>query len=124
MEHDLDPARVAGDRLVHRIVEQFGDEVMQRPLIGAADKHAGPAAHRLQPLQNLDVVGRVVAIAGRRRLGRLPPPAAHARCLARRFGFLGRGALVEPFEEIEGIGHEVQLVRQSRGHTDAQYREA
>ena len=111
VEHDLDPARVAGDRLVHRIVEQFGDEVMQRPLIGAADKHAGPAAHRLQPLQYLDVVRRVVAITGRRRLGRLPSPAAHAGCLARRLGLLGWGVLVEPFEEIEGIGHEVQLVR-------------
>ena len=116
MERDLDPARVAGDRLVHRIVEQFGDEVMQRPLIGAADEHAGPAAHRLQPLQNLDVVRRVVAIAGRRLLRRrfLPPSASAwrlARGLARRLGLLGWGVLVEPFEEIEGIGHEVQLVR-------------
>ena len=50
VERDLDPARVAGDRLVHRVVDELGQQMVQRPLIGAAHVHAGPAAHRLQPL--------------------------------------------------------------------------
>ena len=59
LERDLDKAGVAGNRFVHRIVEDFGGEVVQRRLVGAADIHAGPAAHRLQPLQYLDVLGGV-----------------------------------------------------------------
>ena len=62
LELDLDPVRVAGQRLVHRIVDDLGEEVMQRLLVGAADIHAGPAPHRLQPLQNLDVVRGVVVL--------------------------------------------------------------
>ena len=62
-ELDLDPGRVAGDRLVHRIVEDFGCEMVQPALVGAADVHAGAAANRLQPLQNLDVLGGI-AVAG------------------------------------------------------------
>ena len=46
---------VAGERLVHRVVDHLGEEMMQRLLVGAADIHAGPAAHRLEPLQHLDV---------------------------------------------------------------------
>ena len=38
----------------------LGRQVVQRRLVGAADIHAGPAAHRLQPLQDLDVLGGVV----------------------------------------------------------------
>jgi hypothetical protein len=60
-ELDLDPAGMAGDGLVHGVVEHFGDQVMQRPLVGAADIHARPTADRLQALQNLDILGRIVA---------------------------------------------------------------
>ena len=60
LELDLDEVGVAGDRLVHGVVDHLGEEVVQRLLVGAADIHAGAAAHRLQPLQHLDV-GRVVA---------------------------------------------------------------
>jgi glycosyltransferase involved in cell wall biosynthesis len=52
---DLDRSGVAGHRLVHRIVDDLGEQVVQRLLVGAADIHAGAAAHRLQPLQHLDV---------------------------------------------------------------------
>ncbi len=44
---DLDPVGVAGERLVHGVVDDFGEQVMQRFLVGAADIHAGAAAHRL-----------------------------------------------------------------------------
>ena len=52
---DLDEGGVAGHRLVHRIVDDFGEQVVQRLLVGAADIHAGTPPHRLQPFQHLDV---------------------------------------------------------------------
>ena len=70
-ELQLDAGRVAGDGLVHRIVERLGGEVVQRPLVGAADIHAGPPAHRLQPFENLDVLGGIaVCRALRARLSK------------------------------------------------------
>ena len=72
---DFDKARVAGQRLVHRIVDGLGEQVMQRLLVGAADIHAGTAPDRLEPLQHLDVVGRVVTLA-------IAGPAFH--CFAAR----------------------------------------
>ena len=63
-ELQLDPAGKAGDRLVHRIVERLGGEMMQGPLVGAADIHAGPAAHRFQALEDFDVLGGIAAPRG------------------------------------------------------------
>ena len=54
-QRDLDEIRVAGDGLVHGVVDHLGEEVVHRLLVGAADIHARTPAHRLQPLQNLDV---------------------------------------------------------------------
>ena len=71
LERDLDEGGVAGDGLVHRIVDHFGEEMMQRVGVGAADIHAGPAAHRLEPLQHLDRGGVVVRFVRR--------AVAHAR---------------------------------------------
>ena len=68
LQRDLDPGGMAGDRLVHRIVEHFGGEVVQRALVGAADVHAGAAADGLEPFQHLDR-GGIVAV-GRGRGGR------------------------------------------------------
>ena len=42
------------------VVDDFGEQVMQRLLVGAADIHAGPAPHRLKAFEHLDV-GRGVA---------------------------------------------------------------
>ena len=55
---------VAGDRLVHGVVEHLGEEVMQGLLVGAADIHAGAPAHRLQPFQHLDVGSGIAFLAG------------------------------------------------------------
>ncbi len=55
----LDEVGVARQRLVHGVVDDFGEQVMQRLLVGAADIHAGPAPHRFQPLQHLDVAGGI-----------------------------------------------------------------
>ena len=63
-ETDLDPAGVAGDRLVHGVVEQFRGQMVQGMLVGAADEHAGSAADRLEALQDLDVRGGVLFRGG------------------------------------------------------------
>ena len=55
VELDLDEVGMAGQRLVHRVVDDFGEQVMQRLFVGPADIHAGAAPNRLQPLQYLDV---------------------------------------------------------------------
>ena len=67
---DLDEGGVAGQRLVHGIVDHLGEQVMQRLLVGAADIHAGPPPHRLQALQHLDVLGGVAGFARARRRAR------------------------------------------------------
>jgi hypothetical protein len=64
VQFDFDARGVPGDGFVHRVVEDFGDEVMQRAFIGAADIHAGAFAHRLQPFEDFDAVGVVVAGIG------------------------------------------------------------
>ncbi len=62
----LDPGGVAGHGLVHRVVEDLGDEVMERAFVGAADIHAGALADRLQPFEHLDGGGVVVVrLAGK-----------------------------------------------------------
>ena len=60
VEADFDEGRVAGDGLVHGVVDDFGEEVVQRLLVGAADVHAGTAAHGFKAFEDLDVGGRVV----------------------------------------------------------------
>ncbi len=59
---DFDPVGVAGERLVHGVVDHLGEQMVQRLLVGAADIHAGAAAHRLEPLQHLDMFGGVAAL--------------------------------------------------------------
>ncbi len=61
-ELQLDSRRMAGDGLVHRVVERFRGEVMQRPLVGAADIHPGAPAHRFEPFEDLDVLGGVAIV--------------------------------------------------------------
>ncbi len=61
---DLDAAGMAGHGFVHRIVEDFGRQVMQRVHIRAADIHAGAAADGLQPLQHFDVLGGIALRCG------------------------------------------------------------
>ena len=70
-EFHLDEGGVSRQRLVHRVVDDFGEQMMQRLFVGAADIHAGPAAYRLQPFQHLDV-GRGIAGLGAGRRGRRP----------------------------------------------------
>ena len=62
---DLDPRRMAGDRLVHGVVDHLGEQVMHRLFVGAADVHARAAADRLEAFQDLDVMFAVAAVLGR-----------------------------------------------------------
>lgn len=62
VEFDLDEGGVTRQRLVHRIVDDLGEQVVQRLLVGAADIHARAPPHRLQALQDLDVARGVLAL--------------------------------------------------------------
>ncbi len=57
----LDAVGVPGHRLVHRIVDYLGGEMVQRPLVDPADIHSRPSTHGFQPLQHLDCGGIVIA---------------------------------------------------------------
>ena len=57
----LDARRMACDRLVHRIVEHFGGEMVEGAVIRPADIHPWAAAHRLQTFKHLDCGGVVIA---------------------------------------------------------------
>ena len=48
-EGDVDGVGVAGERLVHRVVDDLVDEVVQTARARRADVHAGALAHRLEP---------------------------------------------------------------------------
>ena len=63
VQFDLDARRVPGHRLVHRIVEYLGHQMVQRAFVGPTDIHAGTFAHRLQTLQHFDRRG-VIRLGG------------------------------------------------------------
>ena len=66
----LDERGMPGQGLVHGVVDDFGEQVMQRLFVGAADIHAGAAAYRLQSFQHLDVGCGIAGLgAGRPRRG-------------------------------------------------------
>ncbi len=62
LDRDPNVVAVAGHRLVDRVVDDLDDQVVEAALIGAADVHPRPAAHRLQALEDLDVAGGVVVL--------------------------------------------------------------
>jgi len=59
MHGDEDPVARARQRLIDRVVDDFVDEVVQAAGRGAADVHARAAAHRIEPLEHLDILGGV-----------------------------------------------------------------
>ena len=54
VEFHFDPRRVPGDGFIHRVVENFGHEVVKGALVGAADIHSRTLADRFKPFQHLD----------------------------------------------------------------------
>ncbi len=93
----LDQLGVAGDGLVHGVVQHFGEQVMLGPVVCAAHVHAWTPAHGLQPLQDLDVLGGVAAAAGAR---------ARLMGLGERPGRGGRQRFVE---QVQGLGRRLGL---------------
>ena len=63
-QFDLDAAGMPRNRLVHRIVDYLGRQMMQRALVGAADIHARSPPDRLKPFKDLDVFGGIAAGTG------------------------------------------------------------
>ena len=59
-----DHGRVAGHRFVHRIIDDFGKEVVKRLFIRTTNIHARATTNGLKPLKHLD--GRGVIIGLRR----------------------------------------------------------
>ena len=84
-----DDIGVAGHRFVHRIVDDFGKQVMQRLFVGAADIHARTTPDRLQPFQHLDGRGGIAQFTRRAAYGRR---AGFGCGFAGRLA-VGRGAL-------------------------------
>jgi len=91
IEMDFDEIGVTGDRFVHRVVDDFREEVVQRLFVGAADIHAGTHAHRFETFENTDRRGAVVFAAalergwaGRGRFG------GNCRCRHSSDRFCGR----------------------------------
>ena len=66
----FDPVSMAGQCLVHGIVDDFGEQVVQSFFISAADVHAGPTANRLQSFKDFDVLGGIAGFGARAACGR------------------------------------------------------
>ena len=66
---DIDEGGVAGHRLVHGIVDGFGEQMVHRLLVGAANIHARPHPDGLKAFQNDDVGGGVALGGGLRSCG-------------------------------------------------------
>ena len=65
VQFHFDPIGVARDGLVHRVVEDLGDKVVQGAFVGAADIHAGAFADGFEPFEHLDGGGVVIRMFGR-----------------------------------------------------------
>jgi hypothetical protein len=67
-QSDKDFVTAASHGLIDAVIGYLIDEVMQAALVGAADVHAGPAAHCLPSPEYLNVLGGVPVILVVRRL--------------------------------------------------------
>ena len=63
VDGDLDRVGLAGQRLVDRVVHDLVDEVVKTPCAGGPDVHAGTLAHRLETLEDGDVLRVIAPIA-------------------------------------------------------------
>ena len=87
----VDAVGVAGNGLIHRIIEDFGGQMVQGTVVGAADIHAGAVPDGLQPFENLDIGGIISVGRGRgnKQIGhisRVFRKGSHGYCCARRIG--------------------------------------
>ena len=97
----LDEGGMAGQRLVHRVVDDFGEQMMQRLFVGAADIHARPAPHRLEAFQHLDVGGGVAGLgAGGARRNLDGGPALRLRSPEQVVGGLSFSKCFQRFRHV------------------------
>ena len=97
IERDRDFRRMAGQRLVDGVVDHLVDHVVQaRAVIGVADIHARPLAHRIKALEHLDRFRAIgIGIHVDSRFGHLGSFKARgkrtrrARVLIRQINYLG-----------------------------------
>ena len=66
---DFDVVAVTGQSLVDGVVHDLVDQMMQAPLAGRADIHAGALAHSLQALQDLNLAGVILVVRCGFRVG-------------------------------------------------------
>ena len=66
VNRDVDLIAEAGQRLVDGVVDDFVDEMVQARRTGRPDVHGRPLADRLEPFEDLDLVGRIIVDVGRR----------------------------------------------------------
>ena len=59
LEPDLNAVALSRHRFIDGVIDDFIDEVMEPARIGRADVHPGVAPDSLDPLQDLNVGGRV-----------------------------------------------------------------
>jgi hypothetical protein len=65
VERHLNLVAIAGKRLVDGVVDHLIDHVVEaRPVVGVADIHAWPLAHRIEAFQHLDRLCAVVRGCG------------------------------------------------------------
>ncbi len=62
IQRQFNPVGITGHRLIHRIVQNLGHQMMQRLLIGTADIHTGTCPNRFQTFQNLNVLCRITGL--------------------------------------------------------------
>ncbi len=118
---DGDQLGVLCDGLVHRVVEDFGEQMVEGALVGAADIHAGALADGLQPLQHLDRGGgiagggrcRRAGVAGQFDLGLVRDRGWCGRCDRRRGGRFFRNARLGGVSVVER-GEKVSHLRSLR----------
>ena len=115
LQRHLDAVGMAGHRLVHRVVDDLGGQVVQRVVVGAADIHARAAADGLQPLQHLDVLGGIGcrSVEGRCAMlagaifgadafapGRRPPNRSFMPCSPDPAKIAARARFIQPGGEL------------------------
>jgi hypothetical protein len=62
MDDDVDLRGVARQSLIHRVIDNFVDQVMQPHFAGRADVHGWAQAYRFQSFENLDVLAGVAIV--------------------------------------------------------------
>ena len=63
VQDHVDPGAVSAQRLIHRVVDDLPQAVLQAAAVGRPDVHARTLAHRVQALQDRQVPGGIGGVA-------------------------------------------------------------